>query len=241
MIAAKRAYDLIYLALREIGQVALGDTVDPLVANEALLVLNMIRAEWSEHSKNYTVYDKTFTPTSTQNRITLGTSSTVVGDIPERPYSIDKVIAIWGTVGAGINMDIPIEPYENYRALAITNVAAVPAKAYIDTSFPIQSIWLYPAISGGYSIRVIGSGYLSEYESVANDYMDPPEYFGPLVNAVALSMATKYGVDLPPDTYARLQSGLGHIRSNLFNRTMLKPMSYGLTSGSTGFNFLAGR
>jgi hypothetical protein len=240
MIASRKIYDVIYLALREIGVTAIGDTVDPGVSQEALLVLNMIRAEWSEHSKNYTVFDQTFTVPQIQQRITMGTSSTVVGDIPVRPYSIDKIIAIWGSVTNGLNVPLSIEPYENYRSLPLTSVAAVPSKAYIDTSFPIQSIWLYPAISPGYSIRVIGSAYLAEYENIGNDYMDPPEYFGPLVNALALSMATKFGVDLPPDTYARLQSGLGHIRSNLFNRQFIRPMPNGLVSGSASFSFLAG-
>lgn len=241
MIKTKTAYDLVFLALREIGVVSLGDTPDANVMNEGLLVLNTIRAEWSINTKNYIYFDQVYTALTNKTHITLGTSLDLltVGDIPNRPQSIDQVTIIQGLPGTPINYPIPLGTYEEYRNIPITDIGAIPRIAFPDTAYPIQNLWLYPEIQPGWSIRIMGSSYLTEYEALANPYMDPPEYFSALYLSLALRMAPKYGIDANQGVLEQARGAMAKIKTNLFTRQM-KRMSNGLVSGNSGFNFYAG-
>lgn len=239
MISSKRAYDIVFLALREIGVVALGDSIAADVAQESLLVLNSIRAGYGLGNKNNEIFDATFTAPDNRLSITMGTDGTTPGDIPERPARVTGVVVIQGAVGAGINIPIAVKPYSQYRQLSIQNVVAIPDTAYPDTGYPYQRIWFAPGLSSGYSVRVQGLKYLDEYQALDDAYGDPAEYFAVLYLDLALRLAPKYGVDLGPEVYAQLKSALAPIkRTNFMAR--LTNMPNGLRSQGAGVNFFSG-
>jgi hypothetical protein len=241
MISNQTVYDLIYMALRECGIASQGDTIDDAIMQEALLDLNALRVEWSIASKDYALFDETMTAATNRTNITLGTDGTTIGDIATRPSRIEQVTLISGAPGVGVNYQLAIEPYSRYRTVPLTNVMAVPHKAYVDNSFPIQNIWFYPGLSTGWSIRVIGIKYLEEYESLSDTFSDPPEYFKPLYLALALNTAPKYGIDLASGTVIRANDAIKHIKANLFMRSQA-PMPNGLTMRpDNGYNFFSGR
>ncbi len=238
MISGRRVYDIVNLALREIGVVSLGDSIPPDVAQEALLVLNTIRAGYSLTGKNNELYDETFTAPGAQLSITLGTDGVTAGDIATRPAKITQVVVINGGA-SGINIPIPVRPYTEYRRISVQNVAAVPTAAYIDTGYPYQTIWFFPGLVSGWAVRVQGLKYLDEYELLDDPYIDPPEYFAVLYLDLALRLAPKFGVDLPPAVYAQLKSVLRPIKSNIF-KARLSNMPNGLRTSSGGLNFWSG-
>jgi hypothetical protein len=239
MISSKRAYDIVYLALREIGVVALGDSIAADVAQEALLILNSIRAGYGLGNKNNELFDATFTAPDNRINITLGTDGVTAGDIPERPARITGVVVIQGAIDTAINIPVAIRPYSEFRKLSLQNVVAIPNTAYIDTGYPYQRIWFAPGLSSGYSVRVQGLKYLDEYDAIDDQYSDPAEYFAVLYLDLALRLAPKYGVDLGPGVYAQLKSALTPIkRGNFIAR--LTDMPNGLKSGGSGVNFFSG-
>lgn len=236
MISDKRAYDVVYMALREIGVAALGDTVDAAVAQEALMILNAIRAEMSIPGKSYQLFDETTSPGENRTHITLGAT----GDIDTRPSRISHVVLISGDPAVGVNYDLRLMPFELYRTVSLPGIFAVPTTAYIDNSYPLQNIWFYPGLSNGWSVRVVGGGYLQEYEHLSDPFIDPPEYFSPMYLTLALRLAPAYGVDLPDAVHIHASSAMKHIKANLFARS-LHPTPNGLKASGTGFNFYAGR
>lgn len=235
MLETRRAYDLVFLALRELGIVSLGDTVDPAIAQEALLVLNSIRAEYSLSNKNQVLFDRVFTPVTNMASIRLGTG----GDIDVRPAQIQQVTISNGNPPATINIRLPILPYTEYRALPLTNVFSIPGAAYIDNQFPIQMLWLYPGIVPGWSLRVIGMAYQTEYEHLDDSLVDPPQWFSALYLSLALRLAPKYGQETLPAVYAQLKSVMRRITANN-TMTSMVPMQNGLKQSGGGFNFWAG-
>lgn len=235
MISNTRAYDLVYLALREIGVAALGDTVHDDVSREALKVLNSIRAEWSLKAKNYKLYDETFTATTSTTHVSMGAG----GDILTRPNRIDLVTVISGTPGPGLNFTLNIRPYESYRSITLTNIYAIPTDAYIDNSYPQQNIWLYPGLSAEWSLRVVGTSYMTEYELLDDPYIDPPEYFSALYLQLALRLAPMYGIDVPQGVVIQAQGAMKHIKANLFSSS-LKSMPNGIKSSNNNFSFYGG-
>ena len=240
MISTSTVYDLIHLGLRELGIVALGDTVDDAVAQEALLTLNAIRADLSIKTKSYKIYDETWIVTENRQYITLGSTATVTGDMPTRPHDITQVVIIQGQPGTGVNIPMTLGTYEEYREQPLTNVYAVPNKAYPDTMFPIQRVWFYPGLTPGWSVRVQGHSYLTEYENVGDTYFDPPDYFTPLSKILALHLAPKWGIEPGQGTVIQANSAMKHIKQELFIRN-LKSMPNGLQQSGSGFNVFAGR
>ena len=238
MIESKTAYDLVSLALREIGVIALGDNIADNVAQEALVVLNSLRAEYSLTVKNNEVYDETFYPTVGTMSITLGTDGVTPGDIPTRPAKVTQVILMNGV--NGVNIPLSVKPYEQFRTQSLQNLVAVPNTAYIDTEYPYRHVWLYPGLNVGWGIRVMGLKYMTEYESLQDPYFDPPEYFSIMYLSLALRMAPKYGVDLPDGVLAQCKSALKAVRNNNL-ATRLKTAANGLkTPAGSSVNFFSG-
>ena len=236
MIATSTVYDIIHKALRVCGVVGLGDTVDPLVSQEALLLLNGLRAEWSLNVKSYRRYEKTFISTGNRQSITLGTG----GDILERPNSIEHVILINGVAGGAVNnWEIPIFPYAAYRAIGIQHVFGAPAAAYIDNEFPQTNIYFAPGLTAGWSVRILGMAYLTEYENLGDTFADPPEYFDPLYLNLALRLADLWGASLPEGIVQRANSAIKHIKHHML-RDRMGVMPNGLALDGSGFNFMSG-
>ena len=228
------------MALREIGPISLGDTIQDDMAQESLLDLNVIRAEYGITTKTYKPYDYTCSPLTQKTNITLGTSAGIPGDIPVRPSNVRRVVLIMGQPDISPNIDLDILTFDQYRTIPLTNIFSVPRSCYIDMDFPYQHIWLYPGISSGYSIRVVGDSYMQEYETLQDPYIDPPEYFGLFYLSLAARLAAKYGQDVPAACLAQINSITAHINARgLLNR--LTPMANSFGQGGPGFNFLAGR
>lgn len=242
MIAQTTAYHLIHKALRAVGIVGLGDYVDPLVSQEALLILNGMRAEWSLNTKDYKVFNQVCSPVTNKQFITLGTDGVTPGDIPVRPSTITSVIVIVGTPGGpSNNLTLPVYPYAQYFQNTVQNITALPTAAYVDNQMPYTNVYLYPGITAGYSIRVIGTSYLTEYESIADAYVDPPEYWDALYLNLALRLAVLYNFPAPQGTVMQASAALKHIQAHQLMLT-LQNMPDNLGGGSPGsnVNFLSG-
>lgn len=243
MIQTATAYDIIHKALRIVGVVGLGDPVDPLVSQEALLVLNGLRAEWSLNVRNYKKYDQTYYATTNKQFITLGTNGLVPGDIAIRPNTVTDVILINGNAGLNViannNYKLDIKPYELYREQMVQNIFAMPQTAYLDYEYPLMNIYLYPGLSTGWSLRVIGNSYMTDYENIGDQLVDPPEFFDALYLGLAQKLAPMYGADLPVGVTIQAASAIKHIKHHLYN-LRAKPLQNQM-AGGTGFNFYAGK
>lgn len=243
MISTMTAYDVIHAALRVCGVVGLGDSVDPLVSQEALRILNGYRAEISLNVKNYAKYDETYTATTNKQFITLGTQiagGVVPGDIAIRPNEITNIVVINGTPGSSNNnFPIEIRPYTDYRNLVVQNIYAVPQIAYIDNEYPYQNVYLYPGLSSGWSIRVMGTRYMTEYENIGDPFIDPPEYFDALYLNLALRLAPLYGAQLNEGVVQQAASAMKHIKHHML-MSRIGIMPNGLMNQGTGVNFMSG-
>lgn len=237
MISTLTAYDILTNALEYNGAISFGEFIDPNMAKQALQMLNGLRAEWSGKYINYKKYDKTYTTSENKQFISLGSSTTVSGDILERPASIEEVVIMFGTN----NYQIPVKSYEEYRQLTIQNIYNLPAAAYLDTEYPLQNVYLYPGLASGYSIRIMGHSYLPEYENVSDSYIDPPEMFQCLALALALKTAPKFGTD--PNSLVNVQqmlnSALKPLKATNFKNGMHRAKN-DLFGSSGSMNFFSG-
>lgn len=238
MISARRVYDIVNLALREVGVVSLGDSIAPDVAQEALLVLNSIRAGYSLGTKNNEIYDEVYTATENRLNITLGTDGVTPGDIPVRPARITQIVLMTTGIN-GLNINLAVRAYEQYRQIPVSNIVSLPDTAYIDTGYPYQRVWLFPGIATGWALRVQGLKYMTEYEALDDVLVDPPEWFEVMYLELALRLAPKFGVDLPDAVLAQLRSVLKPLKRNQFMARMHN-MPNGIKSSGSSINFFSG-
>lgn len=238
MISNATAYDIILRATRASGLVGLGDTIDPLVSQEALFLLNAMRAEWSLNVKNYRKYDQLYTATSNKQSITLGP----LGDITLRPNDITSVTVIVGDPSAqSNNFPLPIFPRTQYFENTVQKVYALPTAAYIDNEAPLLNVFFYPGLAAGYSVRVQGTSYMTDYESVSDPFMDPPEWFNPQYLNLALRLCTMYNAAAPSGLVEQAHGALKHIKAHMLAISLANMPAQGVTGNDAGaVNFISG-
>jgi hypothetical protein len=135
-------YDIIHQAAARNGVVNLGQALD----NESSTIMfnnyKMMLEEFSIRSVNYSPYDYIV---SASNLITIGTDTTnnISGTIPTLPAEIKEVVAIIN----GINYKLAIKKYEDYRAIPITPLNAIPEAVYILYNFPFITLYFYPGFA----------------------------------------------------------------------------------------------
>jgi len=227
MISSLRVYDIVFPALQMCDAVAYGEPLDPDLAKTAIQQLNLMRATDALGFVGYNYFDATIAPNSSTSYITLGTG----GDIPSRPAKIEQVTAI---IGGLTNILLPLQPLEQYRSLPYVAVYSVPKAVYLETGFPLTKLWFYPGIQAGYSVRVTGLAYPTDYENITDTVADPPEYVDYYISALAVRMAPMLGK--PADgLIQRAHSAKKKIKAAGFSNRAQQ-----LSPRGVGFSFLAG-
>lgn len=187
--------DIISMALRSIGVKALNDELKPNASIEALKMLNIIRANRSiRPSRNWHIFDEVYTVTQPTHYVTLGLPTS---NIVTNPTEIELVTVMMGSDGHGNyvnNWPMILAPYTDYRKITVQTIFAIPNTAYITTEFPERKIYFYPGIAAGYSVRVVGKSYFTDYENISDEWLDPPETFDILRLELATKMAPLYGI-----------------------------------------------
>ena len=273
MIAQSKVYDLLFTALRVAGVAYFGDSVPAAQMQEALMILNAIRAEYSLNLRAELKFDQTFTAVANMQYVPMG-SLLYVGDYTGQPYpvqivngatitdggksytyngtawvlstegiavrpsSISEIVLMNNASVGNNNFNLPIYTYEEFRKLMVQNVFGVPQQAFLDTEYPTQNLYLYPGLTPGWTIRVLGKRYMTDYENVTDPYIDPPEYWQMLYLDVALRLLGMYGQDIPNGLVAQYNSVSKHIKAQLFKRNMKRTVND--FQSKVPFNFLGG-
>lgn len=159
----------------------------------------------------------------------------VTGNIAERPSLIEDVVLKFGN----INMPLKIKPYSEFRDLPINYITSIPSTAYLDNNYPIQNLYLFPNMSVGQELRVIGYAYFREYENVGDYYMDLPELFNAQVFNLALRICPMLGVAANPQIVINAHSSLKHLKNRNFVSNM-GSCKNDFASRVDGFNFWSG-
>lgn len=240
-MATYTVYDIIKSATQICGATAYGESIPAELSDQAILILNGMRAEWSLKHMNNKIFDVTYTALTNKQYISLGTDivNGTSGDILIRPTTIDQVTVIMGQV----NITIPTLSFEEYRQLSLQNMFSVPSYAYVDTESPIRNVYFYPGLQAGYQVRFNGLSQLSDYTNISDIMIDPPEYFQAMYTNLALRLAPLLGVtgDVMTGMVQAAAVSLKAIKASNFKNRMQRSKNdlYG-NSVNGGFNFFGG-
>lgn len=204
--------------------------------NSVNLVINQLKYMMDEWSIRYFTYKKFEAVVSAANGITLGTDTTnpllpISGTYAERPASISQITFESG----GINYQLALKTYEEYRNVPMQNVNGIPDSAYILYDMPYVTIYFYPLFGVAGNIRIIGRDYMLDDDIVGSSWIDiPREFVSGIIANLALQIAPYFGVTPPQDLVIRSSTYVRHIKHSQLMKNVKRVQSDFNTTNSRG-------
>lgn len=206
------AQSIINLALKMIGVIGVGQTAQAEDANDALIVMNMMLAQWQR--KRWLVYsleDHALTATGATS-YTVGTGGNF--NIP-RP---DKLEAVYARLLAYVSQPVDytltlLEAMEDYNRIQLKTLATFPQIAFYDAAYPLGNLYIWPVPSDLYEIHLTVKSALSSFPTLTTTMNLPPEYQEAILYNLAGRLRPAYG--LPPEQTitALARAALGTLRA----------------------------
>lgn len=227
--------DLISAALRKIGVLAQGESLEAAEATDGLAAINQMLSSWStEGLLIFSVTEESpLTLTVGDSTVTLG----LTGDIANRPMKIEKAIIRDGST------DFPV-----MRMLNTDEYAAIPDKTlqstypyslYDDGGYPLRTLKLFPVPSAAKQLILFTQRELTQIATLDTILSFPPGYEDALVYNGAIRLAPEYGRQTPPEVInIALETKANIKRAN--HRSSYLRSDDAVTPRSRGFDFRTG-
>lgn len=189
------AGDIIYGALRLIGQLAEGEVPSAETAQDALAAMNMMIDSWStERLAVYATQDQVFTWPAGQAVRTLGPTGNFVGLRPvllnDATYYVDP---------QGLSFMPAIINEAEYNAIVLKSVTSTyPQVIYAEASNPNATYSVYPVPTEALVWHFISVLELSQPASLGTELVFPPGYLRAFRYNLACELAPEFGVEPSP-------------------------------------------
>jgi hypothetical protein len=180
--------DAITAALKKIGALAPGESLDASEATDGLAELNRMLGAWGTQKLiiHAVTQESPLTLTAGDGTVTMGTS----GDITTRPMAIEKAVIRDGTT------DYPVDllTLEEYAGIADKSTQSTyPTALYDDGGYPQRTLTLYPVPSAAKSLVLWTKRALTSIASLDTSVSLPPGYDDAIVYNLAVRLAPEYG------------------------------------------------
>jgi hypothetical protein len=189
------AGDIIYGALRLIGQLAEGEVPSADTAQDALAAMNMMIDSWStERLAVYATQDQTFTWPAGQATRTLGPTGNFVGLRPvllnDATYYVDP---------QGLSFMPAIINEAEYNAIVLKTVTSTyPQVIYAEASNPNATYSVYPVPTQDMIWHFISVLELAQPATLGTELVFPPGYLRAFRYNLACELAPEFGVEPSP-------------------------------------------
>lgn len=186
------ARDIITSALKIIRVLAAGETPTAEELSDGLSKLNdMIDSFSNESLMIHSITKEEFTCTANQQVHTLGDT----GDFDTlRPIKINKVLF---QDSSGLELPINIRQMEEYADVSSKEVTSeIPTDVYIDPSYPLMNLYLYPIPSTASNVVVYSEKNIQSFTNASTQVSLPPGYKTLLIYNLAMYLAPEYGKTL---------------------------------------------
>jgi hypothetical protein len=189
------AGDIIYGALRLIGQLAEGEVPSADTAQDALAAMNMMIDSWStERLAVYATQDQVFTWPAGQAVRTLGPTGDFVG---LRPVLLDD--ATYYVDPQGLSFMPAVINEAEYNAIVLKTVTSTyPQVIYAEASNPNATYSIYPVPTQALVWHFISVLELSQPATLGTQLVFPPGYLRAFRYNLACELAPEFGVEPSP-------------------------------------------
>lgn len=179
--------------MRLIGAVAPGESVPASEATDGLATLNRMLDSWSNESLIiHAPVREVFSITASDGSYTMGTGGNF--DTP-RPIGIDRV-TVKKTSGSTV-IEYPVRIIRNAEEWSRIRqkelLTPYPEYVYLEETFPLTTLNLYPVPSASDSLVIYSRKPLSQVSTIAADLSLPPGYSRAIIFNLAIDLAPEYG------------------------------------------------
>jgi len=215
------ALNIIERALRSIGVLATGEVASADMANDALVSLNDVIAGMANES--LTIYQNTqdVLPLTGAQSYTYGLTG-VLNSV--RPIRVDTIF-----YRDANNNDFPVQiiSQEEYNGiLKKSTTSSIPAYVYVETSYPLAVLHVYPAVTGG-TLYIYAEKPLTAFAALTTTVALPSGYERMLRYALAAEVMTEYGVDNQAIAQKAIESKADLKRTNYKPKVMRVSLPFG--------------
>jgi hypothetical protein len=189
------AGDIIYGALRLIGQLAEGEVPSADTAQDALAAMNMMIDSWStERLAVYATQDQTFTWPANEAVRTIGPTGDFVG---QRPVLLDD--ATYYVDAQGLAFMPAIINEAEYNAIVLKTVTTTyPQVIYPEATNPNATYSIYPVPTRPLVWHFISVQPLAQPATLGTELVFPPGYLRAFRYNLACELAPEFGVEPSP-------------------------------------------
>jgi hypothetical protein len=180
--------DLITAALKKIGALAPGESLDAEEATDGLSELNRMLGSWSNSSLLvHSRVRESLSLTASDGSYTMGSS----GDLnTTRPVAIEQAAISDGTAETPVRLLSLAE----WQSIGTKDVDGLPDSLFDDGGYPLRTLRLYPRPgSSSYSLVLWSLKPLTSISTLDTSISLPPGYEDALVYNLALRLAPEYG------------------------------------------------
>jgi hypothetical protein len=207
--------DIITLALKKAGVVGVGQTPEAEDTNDAFSDLNMMLGQWSR--RRWLVFHLVDVA-----KVSTGAASYTVGPGGDfnvvRPDRIESAFVRFLLPPAVSRPDYSlrvITAMEEYGAIGVKSVMGPPGSVFLDTGFPIGTLYPWPIPQAGlYEIHLLFKADLAGFANLTDDINLPPEYQEAILYNLAVRLAASYKSGLDPVVVAIAKSSLNTVRNS---------------------------
>lgn len=170
--------DLIKLALKAAGVLAVGQT--PLFedANDALVLLNGMLSLWNQNRwLVFHLVDVAALSTGAMS-YSVGTGGAFNVTRPDRIESgYARLRQVPNNAGA---LDFPlykIDTYEEYASISLKSLPAFPGAYFYDPTMPMGTVYFYPVPNANFQMHIVVKDVLQRFNALTDVILLPPEYY----------------------------------------------------------------
>lgn len=183
-------------AMRLIGALAAGETMEAADADDALRAFNEMVESWNtERLSVFTTQDQVFSWPSGQATRSIGPTGNFVG---ERPITLDDA-TYFVDPGTGISYNIVPVNQEQYNSIALkTAQSTFPQWIWLNEAYPDAKMTVFPVPSRTLTWQMVSVLPLTGSASLSTPLVFPPGYIRAFRFNLACELAPEFGVEPPP-------------------------------------------
>lgn len=205
--------DYIRLALKAANVVGIGQTADAEDTNDCFILLQAMLNQWSK--KRFLVPNEVDTAVTTTGATSYTVGSGGAFNIT-RPDRLEAAYIRLLPVVNAQPVDIPlaiIDAHEDYAAVTCKSIVGFPVACFLDTGYPLSTLYLYPVgASSLYEIHIITKYAFSTSLTLTTDIAVPPEYQDAIIWNLAVRIRPIFGAAPDPTLIALAKSSLNVVR-----------------------------
>lgn len=199
--------DLLSASLRTIGVLASGETATAAEQADGLSSLRRMLDSWSIEGLlvvSNTREVLTLTPSIASQTLGVG------GDLnTERPIAIEFATILDGTIERPLDI-LNLDQWARIRQKSLTS--GIPTKIYVEDTFPLATVYLWPTPSSASSLVLYSKKPLSTYASANTTVSLAPGYEEAIVTNLGVRLCPEYGKQASADLIQMAQDSKANVQ-----------------------------